>query len=116
MSRVGFLPGFIRGLRAFKVENLDLACHEVWSQMCVAERHADRGVPENLLERQEISSLDHEVACEGVLLISISILKVIPTSEFQPKIVLFFSKFTAAFSKQDRNFHPELKISNGTIE
>ena len=34
--------------------------------MCVAERHADRGVPENLLERQEVTSLDHVVGSESV--------------------------------------------------
>ena len=66
MSRVCFLRGTIRGLTALKVKNLDLACHEVRSQVCVAERHAHRGVPENLLERQEVSSLDHIVGSEGV--------------------------------------------------
>jgi hypothetical protein len=43
-------------------------------------------------------------------------LKVIPASEFQPKVVLLFSEFTPVFSNQDRNFRPEFQVGDGIIK
>ena len=60
------LAGAGTGAGWFRYELLDGVEEMGWREMRIPERHADVGVPEQLLDRPDVYPLHHEVGCEGV--------------------------------------------------